>query len=215
VSVWVLWNRFGNKYVDPGAPLKMPTGTIRALCALMIVPFPLTFMIDGEPIPAGITGLIFVVVAFYFEARSDKNKFRDLVNQVKHEKEEKEKVWYPLYLPKYSVRIIIFLTMIVEIIVNSLGPNLDLEKSNTILNLVIIIIYFWIGLIFGKIREGFLKGKIRRHLAGVSDEKTEEKIIKEMETEKKVVRRAFESVLSIIVLSAVIFSLILYEREMD
>ncbi|MFX0141121.1 MAG: hypothetical protein ACFFDN_46210, partial [Candidatus Hodarchaeota archaeon] len=69
-SIWIIINRFREGGKVEGYPLSMPRGTVRALIAITIVAFPFGYIISGvEKIPPLIVNIIFVVVAFYFEAR--------------------------------------------------------------------------------------------------------------------------------------------------
>ncbi len=68
-GTWVLINRFSEGGKVEGHPLGMPRGTVRALNTIMIVAFPFGYLLTGDAIPSLIVNVIFVVVAFYFEAR--------------------------------------------------------------------------------------------------------------------------------------------------
>ena len=81
--------------------------------------FPYSYLIDGEEIPGIFVNAIFILIAFYFEARkSEKEKLERIIKEIKTPQEviiEEKKQKYPLYLPKYSVRILllmIFLSII-------------------------------------------------------------------------------------------------------
>ena len=44
----------------------MPRGTVRAFITLLVITFPLIYLINGEEIPRLIVNAIFVFTAFYF-----------------------------------------------------------------------------------------------------------------------------------------------------
>lgn len=108
ILFWILLNRFSQDGRVEGQSLGMPRGTVRALITIMIVAFPFGYLMVGEQIPGLIINTIFIVVAFYFEARrGEKEKLMQIVKELKgpdlslEDKEEKK----PLYLPKYTVRV--------------------------------------------------------------------------------------------------------------
>ncbi len=83
--IWILANRFSQNGKIDGEPLGMPRGTVRAFITLMIVSFPFGYLLRGEPIPPLIINAIFIVVAFYFEARrSSHERLMQIVNEVKN-----------------------------------------------------------------------------------------------------------------------------------
>ena len=67
--IFVLIKRFGKDGRVEGYPLGMPRGTVRAIITLMVVSFPFTYIIANSQIPSEIVNTIFILVAFYFEAR--------------------------------------------------------------------------------------------------------------------------------------------------
>ena len=77
--IWIIANRFSQYGKIEGEPLGMPRGTVRALITLMIVSFPIGYLLTGETIPSLIINTIFIVVAFYFEARrSDHERLKQI-----------------------------------------------------------------------------------------------------------------------------------------
>ena len=82
--IWIIANRFSQYGKIDGEPLGMPRGTVRAFITLMIATFPFGYLLNRESIPPLIVNAIFVVVAFYFEARrSTHEKLRKIVDEVK------------------------------------------------------------------------------------------------------------------------------------
>ena len=82
--VWCLYNRFQEGGRVKGEPLGMPRGTVRAFITILIVAFPFGYLIFGEEIPRYLVNAIFIVVAFYFEARrSGAEKLKQIVDEIK------------------------------------------------------------------------------------------------------------------------------------
>ena len=75
-----------------GKPLGMPRGTVRAFITILIVSFPLGYLLIGEDVPSFITNSIFVLVAFYFTSRSSGEErlwrsIREIIDPSKVEEE--------------------------------------------------------------------------------------------------------------------------------
>ena len=148
---WCLFNRLREGGKIEGYPLGMPRGTVRAIITLMIVSFPFTYLLNGRDIPGLIVNAMFVAVAFYFEARkSGKEKLQRICKEIDEtgsydleQKGEKK----PLYLPKYSVRTTLFVLLCLILVINFYGPNVPIEALNTVVNLIIIMFFFILGLI--------------------------------------------------------------------
>ncbi|MFX1280575.1 MAG: hypothetical protein ACFFA3_14455 [Promethearchaeota archaeon] len=200
-------------------PLGMPRGTVRALITLMIVSFPLGYLITGEEIPGLIINSIFIVVAFYFETRrSEKEKLTEIVEELKGSdfiiKEMKEKK--PLYLPKYTVRISLVIIIIVIIIIKMLKPKFVFQQTNTLADLLLILGFFIIGSFFraiGKVKE---KSNIREQIKEMDSSLSEAKIIESLMTrEQSWLRRTGKNILSILVLIAIFAALLCYTIEID
>ena len=151
-GIWVLINRFGEGGKVEGHPLGMPRGTVRGLSTILLVAFPFGYILSDKDIPSLIVNVIFVVVAFYFEARrSEHDKIKDIVEEMKRPDlliQDSKKVKMPLYLPRYSVRIILISMLFITLLANYLGPRVDFEVTNTIFDLLIIVILFIIGASF-------------------------------------------------------------------
>ena len=82
--IWILANRFSQDGKIDGESLGIPRGTVRAFITLMIASFPFGYLIRGASIPPLIVNAIFIVVAFYFEARrSGQEKLRKIVDEIK------------------------------------------------------------------------------------------------------------------------------------
>ena len=183
--IFILIRRFSKDGKVAEYPLGMPRGTVRALITLMIVSFPLGYLITGEEIPGLIINSIFIVVAFYFETRrSEKEKLMQIVEELKGSdliiKEKK-----PLYLPQYTVRISLVIIIIVIIIIKMLKPKFVFQQTNTLADLLLIIGFFIIGAFFraiGKVRE---KSNIREQIKEMDSSLSEAKIIESLMTREQ------------------------------
>ena len=109
--IYCIIRRFSEGGKVEGEPFGMPRGTVRALITILIVSFPLGYLLFDQIIPGLIISAIFIVVAFYFETRkSETEQLKEIVNEIKNPEDVEEvliKEKKPLYLPKYSVRFII------------------------------------------------------------------------------------------------------------
>ena len=113
--IWCIVHRIGVGDKIEGPPLGMPRGTVRALITILIVSFPFTYLLSGQQIPGLIINAIFIVVAFYFEARRGTRDKLNVIEDIKYPEEAEKKHDIdkePLYLPKFSVRIILILSLI-------------------------------------------------------------------------------------------------------
>ncbi|MFX1389263.1 MAG: hypothetical protein ACFE9Z_04275 [Promethearchaeota archaeon] len=219
-GIWVLINRFKEGGRVKGHPLGMPRGTVRALSTIMIVAFPLGYIINNLAIPPLIVNIIFVVVAFYFEARrSEREKVREIVEEMKDTDivlEEPKKEKKPLYLPKYSVRVLLILLLVITLIINYIGPHVPFQVTNTIFDLLIIILLFMIGAIFRSIvntrERKRLKGKIADMDASLSELDIVERLISE---EGSWWKRKGRNIVSIVMFILVLTSLICFSVDWD
>ncbi len=217
---WVLINRFseGGKIEDE--PLGMPRGTVRALMTILLVAFPFGYIISGEEIPGLIINIIFVVVAFYFEARrSGHEKLKEIVDEIKTTDilvEDVRKPKKPLYLPKYSVRFLLVVMLVITQIMIFLQPSVTFQITNTLADLLLIIILFIIGASFRSILKArekkTFKEKIANMDASLSDVQVIEKLMLE---EASWWKRTGKNILSLIMLIVVIIALLCYTFNWD
>lgn len=217
---WVLINRFseGGKIEDE--PLGMPRGTVRALMTILLVAFPFGYIISGKEIPGLIINIIFVVVAFYFEARrSGHEKLKEIVDEIKTTDiviEDLRKPKKPLYLPKYSVRFFLVVMLVITQIMIFLQPSVTFQITNTLADLLLIIILFIIGASFRSILKArekkTLKEKIANMDASLSDVQVIEKLMLE---EASWWKRTGKNILSLIMLIVVIIALLCYTFNWD
>lgn len=162
--VWVIIRRNFKKGKIEGYPLGMPRGTIRALITVIIVTFPFNYLLSATEIPRGISSAIFILIAFYFQSRKSrggvKNSVEEAVDELMNMNEEiriKEK--HPLYLPKYTVRTSLILILILFTYFNVTGPLVTFQSTDTIIDILLIIILFIFGSFFRKI--GIIREKKR------------------------------------------------------
>jgi hypothetical protein len=218
--IWCLYKRFTKDGYVEGYPLGMPRGSIRALIAILVVAFPFTYLIEGEEIPSAITSAIFILVAFYFEARkAKKEELLELIDDVRFPDKPEKKVTYPLYLPKYSVRITLVLMIVLTLIINAYGPMVPFETTNTLVDILLIISFFILGSIFkriGNIREN------RRNKRLISMKLAEDASISNdgiidylTSKEKSFLKKKAKNCLSVITLIAIIIALVLYTIDID
>jgi hypothetical protein len=216
--IWCIIFRFSENGRVKGQPLGMPRGTVRALITIMLVAFPFGYMIMGNLImPSLVVNVIFVAVAFYFEARrSERDKLKQIVNEIKHTivlEERKEKK--PLYLPKYSVRVILIVTLITFITINWYGGNPILfVVTNTLVDLMFIIALFLVGAIFRAISRIRAKKRIREEIANMDASFGEAQIIEKLMLEPSWWERTGKNILSIIMLIVVVIALTFYSFDM-
>ncbi len=128
--VWCVYNRTKRGLKVDGQPLGMPRGTVRALITISIVTFPFMYLITGGSVPSLVVNAIFILVAFYFEARKggqDKvNRIIKLIAEERKTEVPEEQQLKPLYLPKYTVRIVLILALALMVL-----ANLQIEATNT------------------------------------------------------------------------------------
>ncbi|MHA1294664.1 MAG: hypothetical protein ACTSQJ_18665 [Promethearchaeota archaeon] len=217
--IWCLGKRFSANGKVEGQPLGMPRGTVRALITILIITFPLIYISKGKEIPSLITSAIFILVAFYFQSRkSDKDKLKRIVKDIQRPEKIKEKEEAPLYLPKYTVRIILVITLISILIINTLGPNVPFETTNTLTDLLLIIGLFTVGTIFRSLGFSKTKRKIHEKVTNINNFQSlsQDKIIEILKDEElSWWKKEGKNILSVFVLIAVIISLLCYTIEWD
>jgi len=222
--VWILANRFSQDGKIKGQPLGMPRGTVRALVTIMIVAFPFSYLIFpeffGNLIPGLIINSIFIVVAFYFEARrGEKEKLVQIVEELKdHDLMMEEKVSQkkPLYLPKFTVRFSLVVLLLLFIVINWLGPSVPFEQTNSLVDLLLIIGFFIIGAFFRSISKVREKKNIKEQIGNMDASLSDAEVIKKlMLRELSWFKRKGKNILSILVLVAVIVALFCYTFKID
>ena len=183
ISIWCIINRFSEGGRVEGHPLGMPRGTVRAFITVMIVSFPFGYLITGEQIPGLITSAIFVVIAFYFEARkSEAEKLKEIIEEVKKPdivldiKKEKK----PLYLPKYTVRVFLVLMLVLIQLIIILNPGINFAITNTLADILLMIGLFIIGASFRSIIKIREKNNIREEVQNMDASLSDAEIIEKL-----------------------------------
>jgi len=219
--IWGLYNRFGKDdgYIK-GYPLGMPRGSIRALIAILVVAFPFSYLIGGQEIPSSVTSAIFILVAFYFQTRKDKKEeLLELIDDTRYPDKPKEKMIYPLYLPKFTVRIMLVVMLALILIINTYGPNVPFETTNTLVDILLIISFFMLGSIFKKIgnmREDKRSKRLINMKLSEDSSISNEGVIEYLSSqEESWLKKKGKNCLSIITLIAIIIALILYTIDLD
>ena len=217
--IWILIKRFGPNGYIKGEPLGLPRGTVRAFITILIVAFPFGYIIAGIKIEGIIISSIFILVAFYSQSRKEESdKIDQLVKEIKQNEKFKQKEKYPLYLPKYSVRISLILMLVIILMLNLIGPNQVLESSDTLISLLVILCFFFVGIFFRKIGMSLEKRKIRKFIQNLDNYETlSENEIRERLMERKPSwwKKKGESFLSITLLILVSTSLLFFTIDWD
>jgi len=203
-------------------PLGLPRGTVRAFITLMIVAFPFNYLFSATTIPGEISNALFILVAFYFEARksgADKLKVIREVRKPEKYKEERLNEKFPLYFPQYTVRTLLAILLITVYVINVLVvPNVEIESSNTIFEILTIIALYFIGNIFRTINVSREKEQLKKEILKIQDYQSMSKhalYTKLMDLNLKKSRNAWKNIFSIITFIAVTTSLMLYTIPLD
>jgi len=219
---WCIKKRTGVDGKVEGEPLGMPRGTVRALITIMIVAFPFNYLISGQEIPGYITNSIFILVAFYFEARKggqDRvSRVFQYIKSIKKAQETKKKEWKPLYLPKYSVRILLIVVLASIVLINTYGPKVPFEATNTLAEIFIIIFLFWIGTLIRIISQSREKKKINTEMQAMENFRNMSKydIFEKLCEEKPSWwKKKGNSILSIFTFLVVVVALFMYTFNLD
>ncbi|MFX1288787.1 MAG: hypothetical protein ACFFFY_09565 [Promethearchaeota archaeon] len=219
--IYVLYKRFVKDGRVEGYPLGMPRGTIRAIITLMIVLFPFTYIIWDAQIPSEVINSIFILVAFYFEARKGEDYTLKIIAEVLNPEkaaEEKSKTILPLYLPKYSVRISLMIILVFYYLIDTFVQNISLELTNTLIDILVIAILYFIGLFFRQLGHVWHKKKIKKQIEAIPNYNDLSKyLILEKLNERKRggVNNVFKSIFSILVFVAIITSLLFFTADID
>jgi len=199
----------------------MPRGTVRAIMTLMIVAFPFNYLLFVVTIPEEIFNALFILIAFYFEARksgADKLKVIREVRKPEKYKGELLNEKFPLYFPKYSVRSLLAVILITVYFINLLGPNVSIESSNTIFEILTIIGLYFIGNIFRTISVSREKEQLKKETLKIEDYQTNSKHViyaKLMELKHEKSRNTWRNFFSIVTFISVTISLMLYTFNLD
>lgn len=221
--IWCIIKRYIQNEKVEGFPLGMPRGTIRALIAILVVAFPFSYLLEGKEIPSAITSAIFILVAFYFDSRkAKKEEYKELIRRVRDPvkyEEDIEKMKYPLYLPKYSVRTLLVIMLISILITNFYGPNVPFEITNTIMDILLIISFFILGGFFRRLVNFREDKKMKRQITLKLAEEpnlSDDQIIEYFNTlQPSWWSTKGKNIFSIITLIAIVIALLFYTIDFD
>jgi len=219
--IFVLIKRFGKDGRVEGYPLGMPRGTVRAIITVMVVSFPFTYIFDNIQIPSEVVNTIFILVAFYFEARKGVDSRLKIIEGIKNPEkvsEEKRKAKKPLYLPRYTVRISLMIFLIVFYLIDLFIQNISLELTNTLIDILVIAILYFIGNFFRAIGQIFSKKKLKERIEAISNyqELSKYGILEKLDEQKRgSINNIGRNLFSIIVFIAVTTALFLFTIHID
>ncbi|MFX1590882.1 MAG: hypothetical protein ACFFC1_22330 [Promethearchaeota archaeon] len=219
--IWCIIRRFSKDGKVEDYPLGFPRGTVRAIITIMVVAFPFNYLFTNTEIPSMITNSIFFLVAFYFEARKTEQEKLKLIKKIRNPEkyvEETRKEKKPLYLPKYSVRIILVILLVITVIINFYGPNVPFQVTNTILDILILVSVFFIGTLFRSIGQVRQEKKLKKQIEKIPDYQTLSKydILEKIETKKASLwKKSWKNLISILTFIAVTTGLILFSFNLD
>ena len=219
--IFVLIKRFGKDGRVEGYPLGMPRGTIRAIITIMVVSFPFTYILYNTQIPSEVVNTIFILVAFYFEARKGQDNRLKIIEEIKNPEkvsEEKRKTKKPLYLPRYTVRISLMIFLIVFYLIDLFIQNISLELTNTLIDILVIAILYFIGTFFRAIGQIFSKKKLKERIEEIINyqELSKYDILEKLEEQKRgSINNIGKNLFSIIVFIAVTTALFLFTFDID
>jgi hypothetical protein len=218
---FVIFKRFTKDGRVEGYPLGMPRGTVRAVITLMIVLFPFKYIFENTQIPSEIVTAIFLLVAFYYEARKgEDSRLKFIAEIIDPDKaiEEKKKEIKPLYLPKYTVRISLLVILLVYYIIDLFFRNISLELTNTLIDILVIAILYFIGTFFRAIVQIWSKKKLKEQVEAIPNYKELSKyeILEKLDKKKRGgVSNVSKSIFSIIVFLAITTALLFFEADID
>lgn len=221
ILVYVLYKRFSKDGRIEGYPLGMPRGTVRAIITLMIVLFPFTYIIWDTEIKSEIVYTVFILVAFYFEARKGEDNRLKLIAEIKDPEkmsEEKRKVVRPLYLPKYSVRISLLIILVIYYLIDLFIRNISFELTNTLIDILIIAILYFIGTFFRALGKIWSKKKLKEQIEAIPNYKELSKydILEKLnKTKRGGASNVLKSIFSILVFFAITIALMLFTAQVD
>ena len=218
--IWCVIRRFIKNGRVEEYPLGMPRGTVRAIITLMVVSFPFTYLLNGTEIEVQIINAIFILAAFYFEARKSENEEIEMAKEIKNPekyKQLKAKEKYPLYLPKYSVRIMLLIILLIIFLIN-MSFGVSFQIINTIFNILIIVVLYFIGTLFQSLASYRNKKKIMKKIHSLENyqNKSEYELYEVISNfEPSPWKRRWRSIYSLFTFGAVVTSLILFEMDID
>jgi hypothetical protein len=219
--IFVLIRRFGKDGRVEGYPLGMPRGTVRAIITIMVVSFPFTYIFYNAQIPSEVVNTIFILVAFYFEARKGSDSRLKIIEGIKNPEkvsEEKRKTKKPLYLPRYTVRVSLMIFLIVFYLIDLFIQPISLELTNTLIDILVIAILYFIGNFFRAIGQISSRKKLKEQIEEIPSyqELSKYDILEKLDEQKRgSITNVGKNLFSIIVFIAVTTALFLFTINID
>jgi hypothetical protein len=208
LTLWLLRQRVGKEKINTDLPLGLPEGTIRGLLALVVVSFPFTFFWRDEPVPSIVSNMVFVIIAFYFEKRSHGTPIKEVLAQISEEKKKITRDQLPMYWPKYTVRSLLIVLVIVLFINSYLVTNPMPPVINTFVDIIAMVGSFIIGMAGHSIEIRMFKHKVLKRKAKTSE--TLQQAAQALEKESRAKNSKLGSLVAYLVCAALFFSLFLF-----
>ncbi len=208
LTVWMLRNRVGQGKVDPTTGLGMPEGTIRAWLAIVIVSMPFTFFWRNEPVPSLVASMVFATIAFYFGKRIEKNSVKEAVMQISEKQKKLTRDVLPLYLPKYTVRAMLVLLVVLLFINSYFVTSPVTTATNVFVDILAIVGSYVLGMLGRAIEVSAAKHKI----LGQMNKKGQslQQATQELEPELRVKTKRLGAAAAYLVCAALIIAMVLY-----
>ncbi|MEX2685016.1 MAG: hypothetical protein Q6373_025805 [Candidatus Sigynarchaeota archaeon] len=178
------------------------------MLAIIVVSLPFMFFWRGEPVPSIVANLVFIVIAFYFEKRSQKSTVKEAAMQISEERKKIPRDQLPLYLPRYSVRVIL-VALVVSLFINSYFVASPLPTAiNTFIDILAMVGSFIFGMLGRAIEVNMAKRKILKRKKKTGE--TLQQAAQVLERENKLVSARIGSFIAYLVCAAMIISMFLY-----
>ncbi len=146
-------------------PLGLPNGSVRALLTILIVAVVIAKTVRGEHVETLWTETLMIALAHYFTSRRFIKLAPDVVHQLEAEGAVEPEA-HPLYLPRHSIRVILFAAfggMAVYLLLQD-----KLLEGQGLATLGVVAPYF-LGNVVGIITHHFSKGKQTPTIRGWED----------------------------------------------
>ena len=142
----------------------------------------------------------------YLCAELGLNKIIEEIKDPEKISEEKRLIKKPLYLPRYTVRITLMIILIVFFLIDNFVQPISLGATNTLIDILIIAILYFIGTFFRKIMQMFYKKKLKVQIEEIQNyqELSKYDILEKLDEQKRGgITNVGKSLFSIIVFIAV------------
>lgn len=160
-------------------------------------------------------------MAFYYEARKGEDDRLKIIAEVKNPEkaiEEKRKTVLPLYLPKYSVRISLMIILVLYYLIDLFVQNISLELTNTLIDILIIAILYFIGTFFRTLGQIWHKKKLKEQIEAIPNyqELSKYDILEKLnESKRGGVNNIGKSIFSIVIFIAVTVALFMFTFDIE